>query len=118
MHAIFQVEISRGHRTMKRRQTEFIEQSKLHAGQIRVREKRFRMFANQLQVKAVEDVVRSVSAPQAHQDLRFRVGKCGVQIGKSLLRRTRKEKRPACQRVWCWARHEAQSAQRLESEFH
>lgn len=80
MDAVGNGEVGCGHRSVKRDETELIEQPGLNAGVVAVSEERFGMAADQVEVKAVEKVIGSVTAAGTNNGCNGWIGESAVQI--------------------------------------
>ena len=87
----------------------------LNSSQVAVSEKRLGMRANHFKIEPLQQIIRAISAAQAHHHPRLRIRKSCVQIGNALLGRSRKKQRPAPKRMLAESRLIPQRAQRLHS---
>ena len=84
---------------MKNGQAEFVEQAELNSGEIAVGEKWLGVRGDGFEVEAIEQVIRSVAAANAHDCAVSAIGEGGVQIGEPLLRRSGEVERLAQKRI-------------------
>ena len=68
----------------KRGQSGLVEQPRLHGGEVAVGDERLGVGADEVEVEAVEQVVRSVAAARGEDGANFGIGKGGVQVGEAL----------------------------------
>src|SRR6202050_3299842 len=115
MDPVLEIEIGGGHGPMKSNQAGLIEQPGLQCGVVAVCKERFGMAANEIEIEAAEQVIRSVAAAGTNDGGDRGVGKGVVQIGEAVFDRARKVRRVLAAGVFGGECVVAQSAQRCNA---
>ena len=100
VHAVGKIEIRGEHGAVKGGQANLVEQVELDAGQVAVGKERLGMRGDCFEIEAVEQVVRSVAAANAHDGGCVRIGEGGVQIGEALREEFRRSRAARAGERW------------------